>query len=215
MKLGICPLACGTLLLLGTASFLGGCVTTGVARSEKTSSSMQDEDKEIRKLIVQIDATGSSLDALMVAGPQDLRKPFDSYTDNVKRLDSEGQRTLKRMDQMKAHSKEYFAEWEKQGDSYTNSEIRALSDERRSKLAESYARIPEAGMGIKGAYHAYLTDLKEIQLYLSNDLTPKGLETITPVVNKTVQDRESLKASLVPLLAALDAVQADMYSGKK
>lgn len=208
-------LACGILLLLGTAAFQGGCATTGLVRSERTSNSMQDEDKEIRKLIVQVNETGSSLDALMVAGPKDLKKSFDTYTDNVKRLDNEGQRTLKRMDQMKAHSKDYFAEWEKQGDSYSNPEIRALSDERRVKLAESYARIPEAGIGIKGVYHAYLTDLKEIQLYLSNDLTPKGLEAIAPVVNKTIVDRESLKASLVPLLAALDAVQADMYGGKK
>ena len=70
-------------------------------------------------------------------------------------------------------------------------------------------------MGIKGAYHAYLTDLKEIQLYLSNDLTPKGLDAISPVANKTIQDREALKTSFVPLLAALDAAKAEMYSGKK
>jgi hypothetical protein len=215
MKLRNYPLACCTLLLLGTAPFLGGCATTGADRSVRASNSIQDEQKEIRTLITQIDVTGSSLDALMVPGAPDLKKPFDTYSKNLHQLDSDGKRTIKRMDDMRARNKEYFAEWEKQGDTYTNPEIRQLSDERRSNLAGIYARIPEAGMGVKGAYRAYLNDLQEIQRYLSNDLTPKGIEAIAPMAGQTVQDREALKASLVPLLAALDAVHAELYTGKK
>jgi phosphotransacetylase len=215
MKLRNCSLACCTLLLLGTATFLGGCATTGVDRSVKASNSIQNEDQEIRKLIVQIDLTGSSLDTLMVANAPDLKKPFDAYTKNLAKLEKEGKHTIKRMDEMRERNKEYFAEWEKQGDTYTDPEIRALSNERRSHLAAIYARIPEAGMGIKGAYHAYLTDLQEIHRFLSTDLTPKGLDAIAPVANKTIQDREALKISFGPLLAALDAARAEMYSGKK
>jgi len=215
MKLRNFSLACGTLILLGTAAFLGGCATTGMDRSAKASNSIQNENQEIRKLIVQIDLTGSALDSLMVAGAPDLEKPFDAYTKNLEKLDGAGKRTIKRMEEMKERNKDYFAEWEKQGDNYTDPEIRALSDERRGNLAAIYARIPEAGMGIKGAYHAYLTDLKEIQRFLSTDLTPKGLEAITSVANKTIQDREALKVSFGPLLAALDAAQSEMYGGKK
>ena len=215
MKLRNYSLACCTLVLLGTTTFLGGCATTGMDRSTKASNSIQNEDREIRKLIVQLDVTGSSLDSLMVAGAPDLKKPFDTYSQNLAKLDSEGKRTIQRMDEMKARSKDYFTEWEKQGDTYTNPQIRELSDERRSRLATIYAQVPEAGMGIKGAYHAYLTDLKEIQLYLSNDLTPKGLDAIAPVASKTIQDREALKTSFLPLMAALDAINAELYSGKK
>jgi len=215
MKLRNYSLACCTLLLLSSTAFLGGCATTGMDRSERASNSIQNEDKEIRNLIVQIDVTGSSLDSLMMAKAPDLKKPFDSYSNNLAKLDSEGKRTIKRMEEMKARSRDYFGEWEKQGDTYTNPQIRELSDERRTRLASIYAQVPEAGMGIKGAYHAYLTDLKEIQLYLSNDLTPKGLDGIAPAANKTIQDREALKTSLVPLLAALDAIHAELYSGKK
>lgn len=206
---------CCTLLLLGAVAFMGGCATTGVDRSARASNSIQDEDKEIRKLMVQIDVTGASLDALMVAEAPDLKKPFDTFSEDLENLDQEGKRTMKRMDQMKSRTQVYFAEWEKEGESYTNPEIRELSAERRSRLAGIYAQVPEAGMGIKGAYHAYLTDLKEIQRYLSNDLTPKGLEAITPVAIKSIQDREALKASFLPLLAALDAINVELYSKKK
>lgn len=215
MNLGKHSLPFFTMLLLGTSAFLGGCATTGMDRSVKTSNSIQEVDSEIRKMIVQIDVTGTSLDSLVIAANHDLKKSFNTYSDNLVKLDREGKRTIKRVEEMKSRSKEYFAEWEKQGDAYTNPQIRELSEERRIKLANLYAQVPAAGVGIKGAYHAYLTDLKEIQLFLSNDLTPKGVDAIGPVAKKTVQDREDLKASLRPLIYALDEIKAELYSGKK
>jgi hypothetical protein len=214
MKLRRNSLAFSTMLLL-SATLLGGCATTGMDRSVKTSNSIRDVDSEIRKMIVQIDATGSSLDSLVVSGKPELKKHFDSYSDNLVKLDHEGKKTLKRVDEMKLHSKEYFAEWEKEGDTFTNPQIRELSVERRTRLASVYAQVPAAGVGIKGAYLAYMTDLKEIQQFLSNDLTPRGIEAIDPVARKTVQDRETLKASFAPVLTALDDIKAEMYSGKK
>lgn len=208
-------LALFAMLLLGTASFLGGCATTGMDRSVKTSNSMRDVDSEIRKMMVQIDVTAASLDSLVNPGKTDLKKSFDSYSDNLAKLDKEGTKVLKRLDEMKANSKEYFDEWEKQGDTFSNSEIRELSEQRRGKLAEIYAQVPAAGAGIKGSYHAYLTDLKEIQKYLSNDLTPKGIEGITPVANKSVQNLDSLKSSLKPVIVALDEIKTELYTGKK
>jgi chromosome segregation ATPase len=203
------------MLLLGTAAFLGGCATTGMDRSVKASNSIKEVDREIRKMSVQIDVTAASLYTLVNTGKPDLKKSFKSFTDNLADLDKEGTKVLKRVEEMKVRNKEYFEEWEKEGDAFTNSEIRELSTERRNRLAEIYARVPAAASGIKGTYHAYLTDLKEIQKFLSTDLTPKGIEAITPVANKSVQDMDSLKMSLQPVIAALDEIKAEMYNMKK
>ena len=215
MKLRNHSLGFFTMLLLGTAAFLGGCATTGMDRSVKTSDSIQEVDKDIRKMVVQSDVTATSLDSLVKAGQPDLKKSFDTYSDNLAKFDSQGKRVLKHVEEMKARKTEYFSEWEKQGDAYINPRIRELSEERRKKLAEMYAQVHTAGGGIKNAYLAYLTDLKEIQLYLSNDLTPKGVEAIAPVANKSFQDLEVLKTSLTPLIAALDGIKAELYGGTK
>lgn len=215
MKIRKHLLAFFAMLLLGTGTILGGCATTGMDRSVKTSNSIRDVDTEIRKMMVQIDVTAASLDSLVMPGQSNLKKSFDTYSDNVAKLDSEGKRVLKRTDEMKSNSKEYFGEWEKQGEAFKNAEIRELSAERRNKLAESYARVPAAGSGIKGTYNAYLTDLKEIQKFLSTDLTPKGIEAITPVAQKSVNDLNALKVSLVPVITALDEIKAELYTGKK
>jgi hypothetical protein len=215
MKLKRNSLVLYTLFLLGTASFIGGCATTGMDRSVKTSNSIRDVDTEIRKMVTQIDVTAASLDAVVSPGQSNLKKSFDKYSDNLEKLDKQGVKVFKQTDEMKSRSKEYFAEWEKQGDSFTNPEIRELSEQRRSKLAEIYAQVPAAGFGIKGAYNEYLRDLKEIQKYLSTDLTPKGVEAINPVAQKSVEHLDTLKSSLKPLLAALDEIKVELYSKKK
>jgi hypothetical protein len=215
MKLRNQSLALVTMLLLGTSSLLGGCATTGMDRSVSTSNSIRDVDSEIKKIIIQMDVTTKSLDALVAAGNPDLKKSFNAYSKQLDKLDDDGKRVLKRMDEMKSHSKEYFAEWEKQGVAYKNPEISALSEERRTKLAEIYARVPASAAGVKSSYLSYLTNLKEIKSYLSNDLTPKGIETITPVAKKAGEDMGTLKDSLQPVITALDEIKAELYSGKK
>lgn len=215
MKFRTHSLAIFTTLLLCTAPFLGGCATTGMDRSVKTSNSIRDVDSEIKKVIVQIDLTAKSLDSLVAEGNPDLKKSFNNYSDNLDKLEHEGNRVLKRMDEMKANSKEYFSEWDKQGVAYKNPELSALSEERRSKLAEIYARVPAAGAGVKSSYLSYVTNLKEIKLYLSNDLTPKGVDTVTPIAQRAVQDMAVLNESLKPVMSALDEIQAELYSGKK
>ena len=215
MKFRHFPLAVITTLLLSTSAFLGGCATTGMDRSEKATNSMRDVDTEIRKLIVQIDVTGLSLDTLVNGSAQNLKKNFDSYADNVSKLENNGNREIKRMEEMKANSREYFAEWEKQGTAYSNPEIRELSDERRNNLAAVYARVPESASGVRGAYFDYLKDLKEIKTYLGNDLTPKAIEAITPVTQKSAQHKENLKASFRPIIAALDEIKSELYNKKQ
>lgn len=215
MKLGKHSLAFFTMMLLGIAAFLSGCATTGMERSVKTSKSIEDVEKEIKKIDLQIDATSQSLNALVSPGNTKLKKSFNNYSDNLDKLDDDGKKVIKRMDEMKEHSKEYFAVWEKQGVNYKNPELSQLSTERSMKLAEIYSRVPAAGAGIKSSYLACLATLKEIKMYLSNDLTPKGIETIDPIAKKAVQDLDNLKASLQPIMPALNEIKSELYSGKK
>jgi hypothetical protein len=200
-----------SMILLATTAFLGGCASTGMKRSERTSNSIKHVDTEIREFMVQIDATSASLDSLVTAGKSDPKKSFNTYTKDVAKFERDGNRVVKRLNEMKLNSREYFEEWAKEGDNFTNPEIRQLSEERRSKLAGIYAQVPAANAGVNGSYNAALTDLKEIQKYLSNDLTPKGIEGIAPSAQKSVQDLDQLKESLKPVISSLDEIKAELY----
>lgn len=211
MKLRKHSLLFVSLILLATTAFLGGCASTGMKRSEKTSSSIKHVDTEIREFMVQIDVTSASLNSLVTGSTSNPKKHFETYTKDVVKFEKEGNQVTRRLDEMKLNSREYFEEWAKEGDNFTNAEIRELSEERRSKLAGIYARVPAANAGVKGSYNAALKDLKEIQKYLSNDLTPQGIEGVTPVAQKSLQDLDNLKESLRPVISALDEIKAELY----
>jgi len=200
-----------SLILLATIAFLGGCASTGMKRSEKTSTSIKHVDTEIREFIAQIDVTSASLNSLVTGSTSNPKNHFETYSKNVAKFEKEGNQVTKRLDEMKLNSRDYFEEWEKTGDKFTNTEIRELSEERRSKLAGIYAQVPAANAGVKGSYNAALLNLKEIQKYLSNDLTPKGIEGVTPVAQKSVQNLEQLKESLKSVISALDEIKAELY----
>ena len=122
-----------TLVLLGIAVLAAGCATTGMQRSVSTSNSIQVVDNDIRKFLVLIDETSTSLDYLVNTKEGDLIRSFDAYSANVLKLDAQGKVVIKHTAEMRARSTEYFSEWEKQGNTYTNPKIRALSEDRRNK----------------------------------------------------------------------------------
>lgn len=210
---GIHPLTLGVLWLGASILILVACASTGMERSAKARTSMRTVDSDIKQALLQVDATNASLENLIKPGQSDVKKALESYAGNVAKMENQGQKLVKHTDEMSAKRLDYFAEWEKQGDKYTNPEIRELSEQRRADLSEIFAQIPAASVGIKGAFHTYLSDIKEIHKYLSNDLTPKGIESITPTAQKSIADGDNLKESVKPVVAALDRARAEMAQG--
>ena len=213
MKLRTQLAAIVATLLLGAITCMGGCATTGMERSAKTTSKVQTVEGDIQQAIAQVDTTGASLQELIKPDQADVKKAYDAYAANVAKMESIGKQLDKHTDQMNAQGKDYFAEWEKQGNNYTNPQIREVSEQRRAELSEVYAQIPRASAGVKGSLHSYMTDIKEIQKYLSNDLTPKGIDAITPVAQQAIKDGDNLKDAVKPVLSAMDRAKAEMAQG--
>ncbi|PKN23360.1 MAG: hypothetical protein CVU68_01430 [Deltaproteobacteria bacterium HGW-Deltaproteobacteria-3] len=199
--------------LLGFLLLLPGCATTGSGRAEKTTAKMEVVDSEIRQAVVQIDATGLSLEKLITPGLSDTKGAFETYSDNVVKMERLGEKLIKHTDEMSVRGKDYFAEWEKQGNTYTNPQIRELSEQRRSDLNTVYRKISESSIGVKGWFIAYMRDIKEIQSFLSTDLTDKGIASITPVARKAINDGTVLRNAVLPVLSALDGAKREMAQG--
>jgi hypothetical protein len=204
-----------TTVFLGAITGLTGCATTattGIDRATKTTNLMQTVEGDYQQASEQIDATRASLEDLIKPGQTDMKKAFDAYAGNVEKMEKSGKRLEMHTEQMRVRGKEYFAEWES---SYTSPEIRELSERRRNEMRELYAKIPEASIGVSGALKSYLTEIRDIQTYLSNDLTPQGIESIRPIARRAVTDGENLKETVKPVLTAIDRVKTEMTQGGK
>ncbi len=199
--------------LLTIGSGLTGCATTGVERATKTTNTMETVERDYKQVSSQVDATNASLQDLISPSHLDLKKALDNYTYNVAKMEKIGGRLDKDSADMRAQGQDYFAEWEKQGATYSNPQIRQLSDDRRFELRDVFAKIPEASTEVRGSLHSYLVAIREIQNYLSTDLTPNGIDGIRPIAKRAMRDGEDLKASVQPVLAAIDHARTAMAQG--
>ena len=213
MKLTTKPAVLLTTMILGCILSLAGCATTGTQQSTKASTTMEAVVTDIKQAVTQIDVTAAALQDLVKPGQVDVKKAFEKYSEAVGKMDDLGRKLSGHADKMSAQGKEYFEEWQKQGNAYVNPQIQTLSEQRRADLSAVYVQISEASVGVKGAFRTYMSDIKEIQTYLSNDLRPKGVEAITPVAQKAISDGENLKQAASPILSALDRTRAELAPG--
>jgi hypothetical protein len=197
-------------LLFATAILLAGCASTGMERSNDATTTMQTVDNDIKRISAQLDATGKSLDKLMMPGQPDVKEAFNAFSEDVVSIEKMEQSFSAHADEMQARGKDYFEEWQKEGDTYTNPSIQQLSDQRRSDLGTVYGRIATNSVGVKTAFHKYVSDVKEIHTYLSTDLTAKGIEAIAPISRNVVRDGEDLKYNINSVQTAIETARKEM-----
>ncbi|MDO9265390.1 MAG: DUF2959 family protein [Desulfosalsimonadaceae bacterium] len=187
-----------------------GCASTGIERSKEARTTMKTVDNDIKLIVALLDATDASLNELTRSGQSDAKMAFDLYTANIEKIVEMEEDFGRHADEMKDRGEEYFEEWQKEGDDYKNPQIRELSEQRRMELIEIYKRIPLNSIGVKEAFKAYVSDAKEIQIYLSNDLTSKGIEAIAPLSRRVASDGDTLKYAIKTLEMSIERARAEM-----
>ena len=210
MKLRITSRVILSTLLLGAITSLTGCATTGQDRAERITDSLQTVEEDYKKASEQIDVTRASLEELIKPHQTNMKKAYETFDDDSRKMEKSGAKLQLHSDKMRLRGNEYFVKWE---DSYTNPDIRQLSERRRIEMREGFGKIADASIGVKGSLKSYLLDIGEIHKFLANDLTPQAVESIRPVAQRAVVDGDILKQTVVPVLNAIAQVRIDMAQG--
>jgi ribosome recycling factor len=192
----------------------GGCDSTSMERSDAARISLQTMDSDVQSAIRQLDDTGRSLDNLMSVSQSDLNKVFDDYSNNVSQLVTLEKKFSTHADEMKSRGEDYFEEWQKEGTKYKNARIQQLSDQRRATLAKRYDTIAENSIGVNEAFKLYVSDVKEIQEFLSNDLTANGISAIAPTSQKIINEGDSLMVALENVQTAIQKAREEMSQSR-
>ena len=206
------------LLLLSTLllAFISieGCDSTNMERSDAARISLQTMDSDIQSAIRQIGDTGKSLDNLMSVSQSDLNKAYDNYSNNVSELTSLEEKFARHAAEMTTRGTDYFEEWQKEGTEYKNPRIQQLSDQRRTTLGKIYDKIAEKSIGVNEAFKAYVSDVKEIRAFLSNDLTANGISAIAPTSQKVISEGDSLIVMLENVQMAIQRARQEMSQSR-
>ena len=187
------------LLALVAAGFVTGCASDNYNKSAGTAVALRQSSDLIDKGSGQIDHSLAALNDL-VSNPQpDLRKQYGEFAGSVDRLDATAKDVAAKNEAMQAQGAAYFAAWDQELAQIQNENIRNRSEARRSEVAARFNRISEQYDETKTAFQPYMSDLRDVQKFLSTDLTSGGLSAIKDSAAKATTDAVPLKASLARL----------------
>lgn len=155
-----------------------GCATTAVEKQEKSVASVADTRKEMVDVRGQIDRTLASLNALVNASPNDLRKAYQRYAKDVEAMRNDAAAMDKHARAMEQRTGEYLAGWQQAQSEIQNPELRDTSGQRREIIAYSFQRIQGAFREARRDVTPFLTRLEDIRRAAANDLTAVGISTI-------------------------------------
>jgi hypothetical protein len=216
MKLSKCAGVIGlSLAVAGAALVFSGCGSTkGYKQADKTGAGIASFRDEIGKGKEAIDTTMKALSDIATTATTDPRKAYDQYTKAVANLDSTANKIRSRAQSMQEKGQAYFTQWEAELAQVANPEIRALAEQRKAKLRESFDNVKKYTEPLKAQFDPWMSNLKDLDKYLGNDLTIAGVEAAKPLFTKTQEEGIEVQKSMDGLMAELNTIAATITPAK-
>jgi prefoldin subunit 5 len=204
-----------SLLSMIAAAFIAACANLPGSGSdndnpaENVTSNMEQVDADLRDAVMQVDAVDASIDTLLKAD-NSLNPAFERYARNVEEMERVGEELEQHADALRTQGFDYFAEWREQTAEVSNPDVAEISDQRHEETREAFTELTRSSANVKRTLQTYISDLRDIETYLSNDLTPAGVEAIQPVAEQAQKDGEALQQAIQPMINALNKARSTM-----
>ena len=186
----------------------------GYKMADKTGASIAEFRDEILNVKTEVDATMAALDKVVATAATDPRKAFVEFDKAVPRVDDAAKKAKKRAEDIKARGQAYFKDWEKELAGVKNPDIRKLAEERKAKLQTSFDSIKGFMTPARDQFNTWLANLKDLQKYLSNDLTIGGIDAAKELIGKAKSDGHDVQESIDKVIAELNTIVATLTPAK-
>ena len=207
IQVATCVVTCAAALILSS-----GCASSGYDKGNQTAQNIQTAANRIAALPAQIDKTVASLNDLVSKPQADLRPQFKQFTANLSEVESAAKDIGAARRTMGEKSKEFFATWDAQLAQINNEDIKARSEARKKDVADKMEAIKRSYTEAEVAFRPFMNSLKDVQKYLSVDLTPGGVAAIKDTVTKANQDAAKLGEEITQLAEQFKALGLAMSS---
>jgi len=192
-------------------ALLAGCSSNGkpAKESAQTVQGLGDTRKALVRAKEQVNETTAAMNALS-SGGGDVKSNYARFNQAVAETQRQREMARKRGAEMREQADAYIAAWQREMADVDNPELRAGVEARREKVRQNFDAIRTSAQATRDAYEPYMKDLQDIQKVLGMDLTPQGVQTVRPVIDKANADARVVNERLDALIAQLDNVSAGM-----
>ena len=166
-----------------------------LAQGTSASESIQSAAETIVAARVQVKYAVAALRNL-TERPGDAVARYKVVEKQLVALEDSAAKIAKAADAMRTKGDAYLADWARQISVIGDPELRTAAFGRRAEVAAKLQNIFRSYQKVQADFVPFRASLADIQRTLGSDLSPKGLEAVTPFVEKAANAAEPLKASL-------------------
>lgn len=186
----------------------------GYKLADKVGASIAEFRDEIINIKKEVDTTMVALDKIVTTAATDPRKAFKDFDKAVPEIDDAAKKAKKRATDIKERGQAYFAAWEKELAGVNNPEIRQLAEERKVKLQTAFSSIRTSMEPARDQFTSWLANLKDLQKYLSNDLTIGGIDAAKELIGKAKSEGQGVQQSMDKVIGELNTIVATLTPAK-
>ncbi|MDR2876494.1 MAG: hypothetical protein LBV36_00400 [Chromatiales bacterium] len=177
---------------------------------KQLTSNMSQVYTNLQDTVVQVDVVDASIDTLITPNQEPLPSSFKRYSDRVGEMEKLGTKLEKNANAMRSQGASYFSGWQSDESTVSNSQVLGISASRQAEQRKAFMEVSKNSNEVNRVLQTYLSDLRDIETYLSNDLTPAGVKAITPVAEQAKKDGAALQEAIKPMISTLDRAKSNM-----
>jgi hypothetical protein len=183
--------------------FLVGC-STPASLPPKVSAGLNGLRTEGVSLRGQIEKTVGALKDLMSKPQADYSSQFESFSHELDILKEKVEQARQQRVATETVVEEQFLQWDENLKQLKNEESRELAADRRADTEVTYAEIQQKIAELRKVGAPFMTDLTDTRLYLKDDLSKEGLQTMTPTVERIYERKPLVIDRLEAVIEALN-----------
>jgi len=165
-------------------------------RTAKTS-------EDVDKYVAQLDKTEKALSSIGQTQGKDLKKRYESFSNEVNSLQQAQKHATADIDQMKATGAGYFAAWDASISQISNPELKEAGTERRAKVMKDHDELTATLGDIGSQLQPFMTNLNDLKSFLGADLSPENIAKASGMIQKSQADAMVLKGKIAGVQTTL------------
>jgi len=196
-------LVVGLGLVVAVASVPAFATDTAFKESAELGTRASQTAKSVDKYVAQLDKTEQALSAVIQAHDKELKRRYQSFADQVGKLEEAQRVVTGDISAMKARGATYTASWDRANAQITNAELKQASMDRRAVVMKSYDELSVRLSDIEHRLEPFMVDLRDLRTFLGADLAPVHVQSASAAVQKSQADAMSLELAIAPVQTML------------
>jgi chromosome segregation ATPase len=201
--------------LLAVFPVLASCQSSsGHAQADSTAMHMDELRAALTDTKTKVEDSAKALAGVLEKAEADPAPAFEHYKASVSATESAAAQARSQTEALKSQGAGYFQAWEKQAESITDPELKQRAMDRRTKLAAAVESVSTTMAAAGEELDTYIKSLKDMQTYLSNDLTPAGIKSVKDRIKKADDMSEEIGEKIDKVVAALEKGAPEFKTAK-